>query len=341
MIACNFSPTEEDDLNLRHLEVFCRVVDCESYSVAAERLIMTQPAVSMQVQAVERHFGVQLLERRNRRTILTEAGRAVHSLAVKVLKSEAETHRIVDELRHAESGRIVVGTSMTLGSHLLPPIVSRFKQKHDGAEIVVRLGERHEVCADIGNGNVDCGVLIAREIPTELTVEVLGEEDLVFICGPNHPLADRNLVNVRDLAGEEFILAPQGSSYRRVIDDLLEEQGLLDVSVKMQLDGADSVKRAVQEGLGIGVALQSGVEWELEHGLLREVRINGQRPLVEVGLVCDPRRQVSPMVRAFTEYLRDELRAQLCLSKSRSKEDVCEERPGEPARRAPRRIAHR
>jgi len=75
-------------VNLRHLEVFCTVVERESFSAAADQLIMTQPAVSMQVQAVERHFGVQLLERRNRRTVPTEAGRAIHEWAREVLRSE-------------------------------------------------------------------------------------------------------------------------------------------------------------------------------------------------------------------------------------------------------------
>src|SRR5437763_1524944 len=101
---------------------------------------MTQPAVSMQVQAVERHFGVQLLERRNRRTVPTEAGRAVHAWALEVLRSEQETKQVVDGLVHAQSGRIVVGASITIGSHVLPPILSRFKREHGGAEIVVRIG---------------------------------------------------------------------------------------------------------------------------------------------------------------------------------------------------------
>src|SRR5436190_6741338 len=132
-------------MNLRHLEVFCTVVQCESFSGAAEQLIMTQPAVSMQVQAVERHFGVQLLERRNRRVVLTEAGQAVHRWAQEVLRSEAETRAQVDELRHAEAGRVVIGASMTVGSYVLPKILSRVKREHPGAEIVLRLGERGEI----------------------------------------------------------------------------------------------------------------------------------------------------------------------------------------------------
>jgi DNA-binding transcriptional LysR family regulator len=161
-------------VNLRHLEVFCTVVACESFSVAAEQLIMTQPAVSMQVQAVERHFGVQLLERRNRRTVPTESGRVVYDWARNVLETETQTRKLVDGLKHAQSGRVVIGSSMTIGSHVLPPILSRFKRQHAGAEIVVRLGERPEICADILSGTIDCGVVVAREIPPELTVEVLG-----------------------------------------------------------------------------------------------------------------------------------------------------------------------
>jgi len=152
-------------VNLRHLEVFCTVVRCESFSAAAEQLIMTQPAVSMQVQAVERHFGVQLLERRNRRTVPTEAGNIVYEWAREVLKTEGETRKLVDGLKHAQSGRVVIGSSMTIGSHVLPPILSRFKRQHTAAEIVVRLGERPEICADILSGTIDCGVVWPAKSP--------------------------------------------------------------------------------------------------------------------------------------------------------------------------------
>ncbi len=318
-------------MNLRQLEVFCTVVDCESFSSAADQLIMTQPAVSMQVQAVEKEFGVQLLERRNRRTVPTEAGRAVHQWAREVLRSLEETRKSIDVLKQSEAGRIVIGASMTIGSHVLPPILSRFKRQNPSAEIVVRLGERTEVCAEIANGGVDCGVVIAREIPNDLDVEVVGLEEILFIAAPAHPLAGRRQLQIEDLIGQPFILAPKGSSYRKVIDDMLAEQGLANVPVLMELDGADSVKRAVQQGLGLGVALRSSVEWELEHGLLQELQLAGPRPHVEIGLVFAPRRRNGSVIsQAFVDYLRDQLRAGLSRHKSACddtcEEDLCEQR---------------
>jgi DNA-binding transcriptional LysR family regulator len=327
-------------VNLRQLEVFCTVVECESFSAAAEQLIMTQPAVSMQVMAVERYFGVQLLERRNRRTVPTEAGRTVHQWARDVLRSLDDTRKSLDELKHAEAGRIVIGSSMTIGSHVLPPILSRFKRQHPSAEIVVRLGEKQEVCAEIANGGVDCGVVIAREIPPDLDVEVVGVEEIMFIAGPAHPLAGRDTLRAEDLAGQPFILAPKGSSYRKTIDDMLDQHGLANVPVLMELDGADSVKRAVQQGLGLGVALRSGVEWELEQGLLRELQLAGPRPEVPIGIVSDPRRHGSPISQAFVDYLRDQLREQLAPRHEVCEEEQCEQRPGAAAGRAAGRLAH-
>jgi len=319
-------------VNLRHLEVFCNVVTCESFSAAAEQLIMTQPAVSMQVQAVERHFGVQLLERRNRRTVPTEAGRAVYEWARDVLQTEIDTRKLVDDLKHAQTGRVVIGSSMTIGSHVLPPILSRFKRQHDGAEIVVRLGERPEICAEILSGTIDCGVVVAREIPSELKIEVLGNEEVVFICGPAHHLATRKSVRVTDLTDEHFVLPPTGSSYRRMFDGLLADQGLMKVNVFMEFDGSDSVKRAVQQGLGIGVFLRSGVEWEIEHGLLHELPIRTPPPLVDLALVYHPRWRQSPMVQAFTAYLRDQLSERLRRPDTTPTPVVCEEDGAGPVR---------
>jgi DNA-binding transcriptional LysR family regulator len=330
----------EGNVNLRHLQVFCTVVDCESFSAAAEQLIMTQPAVSMQVQAVEHYFGVQLLERRHRRTVLTEAGRVVHEWARQVLDSETAIHKVVDELKHAHSGRVVVGASMSVGSRVLPSILSNFKRSHTGAEIVVRLGERQEVCGEILAGSVDCGVLIAREIPTELAVEILGSEEAVLFCGPSHRLANEQEVCISDVAEEAFILAPRGSGYRRVIDVLLAEQGLTNVSVLMEFEGADSVKHAVEQGMGVGVALRSNIQWELDNGLLREVALPVPRPLVELGLVHDPRRLQSPMLHAFTEYLRDQLRQKLRTPQDQPSEEHREDRPRHAPRATAGRLAH-
>jgi DNA-binding transcriptional LysR family regulator len=295
-------------VNLRHLEVFCAVVDCESFSGAAERLIMTQPAVSMQVQVVERYFGVQLLERRRRRVVLTEAGGLVHDWAIAVLSSELETRRRVDQLKHVETGRVVVGSSVTIGSYLLPPILSRFKRQHPEAEVVVRLGDRDEICSDVLSGNIDCGVLIAREIPPGLEVDVVGTEELVFVCAPSHRFASREIVPIAELANEPFIMAPKGSSYRKVIDDLLEDHGLHHVTIHMELDGAEGLMRGVQQGLGIGLGLRSGVEWELEQGAISEVHVDATPLLVDMGLVYHGRQRESGTLQEFRQYLREQLR---------------------------------
>jgi DNA-binding transcriptional LysR family regulator len=272
----------------------------------------------------------------------TEAGRAVHKWARGVLSSLTETRKALDVLKQAEAGRIIIGSSMTIGSHVLPPILSRFKRQNPSAEIVVRLGERTEVCAEVASGGVDCGVVIAREIPGDLDVEVVGVEEILFIAAPNHPLAGRRDLQVEDLVGQPFILAPKGSSYRKVIDDLLAEQGLANVPVLMELDGADSVKRAVQQGLGLGVALRSSVEWEIEHGLLEELMLVGPRPHVEIGLVSASRRRSgSTISQSFVNYLRDQLREQLAKSGEACQEERCDQRPGVAPGPVAGRVAHR
>jgi LysR family transcriptional regulator, low CO2-responsive transcriptional regulator len=298
-------------VNLRHIEVFLAVVESESFSGAAEHLFMTQPAVSMQVQAVERHFGAPLLQRRNRRVVLTEAGQAVYKWASQVLRTESETRRVVDELRHAETGRVSVGSTITIGSYILPPILTRFKQQHPGADLVTKTVERDELVSDVMAGVLDCAVLIARQLPPGLTVEVLGTEEMIFICSPDHPLAKRKRVCASDLADQPFIIAPRNSSYRRIVDDVLATQGLQDVSVLMELDAGEGAKRSVREGLGIGVALRSGVDWEVAHGYLREIKLPGPPARVEIGLISRPRQSTSPMARVLMDYLREHVGAHL------------------------------
>lgn len=291
-------------MNFRHLEVFCTVVQCESFSGAAEQLFMTQPAVSMQVQAVERHFGVQLLERRSRRVVLTEAGAAVHTWAREVLSSEKETRKTVDEFVRAETGRIVLGTTMALGSHVLPQIINRFKRDHPGAEIVVRLADRPSLSEELLAGTIDVGVHIAGEVPAGLDVETVGNERMVLICAPSHHLAGRTDMTPEELAEEWFVVPPQGYGYRTVIDQILAEQGLKDIRILMEVGVIESIKCFVEEGSGIGVMLLSSASAELERGLLAEIEAPREPMNVDLVLVRRPHRDGSPLLESFVELLR-------------------------------------
>ncbi|MBI4214182.1 MAG: LysR family transcriptional regulator [Chloroflexi bacterium] len=293
-------------MNLRHLEVFCTVVQCESFSGAAERLFMTQPAVSMQVQTVERHFGIQLLERRSRRVVPTPAGTVVYRWASGVLASALETKKMVDELARAETGRIILGTTMALGSHVLPPIIHRFKRDHPGAEIVVRLANLHELSEEALAGAIDVGVHIAGEVPAGLEVETVGTERLVFVCAPNHKLAHCSVVTAEDLSKESFVLPPEGFSFRRVTDQVLAEQGITDVRVLMEVGFIESIKSALEHG-GVAVLAHSAVAAEFERRYLCEIPAPKGRPKVNLVLVRRPHRDSSPMLETFVDELRQGL----------------------------------
>jgi DNA-binding transcriptional LysR family regulator len=110
------------------------------------------------------------------------------------------------------------------------------------------------------------------------------------------------------LAEEAFILAPTGSSYRKVIDEVLAQHGLQKVAVHMELDSDEGQKRGVLQGLGIGLGLRSAVEWELEQGVICEVHVDSAPILVDVGLIYHPRQRESPMLAEFRKYLSEQLR---------------------------------
>lgn len=297
-------------MNLHHLEVFCTVVRCESFSGAAEQLFMTQPAVSMQVQSVEHYFGVQLLERRSRRVALTEPGKLVYQWAREVLRLEADTRKQLDEFKRAETGRIVVGTSMGLGSHVLPLVIHRFKQDYPGAEVVIRLADREEVFQEILAGAIDIGVLTASEIPPGLETEVVGTEDVVFVCAPSHRLAAKQRVSLEDLAEEPFVVPPKGMGYRRVIDQMLAEQGLGEVQVLMEVGIAEGIKRAVEQGVGVGLVMRSAVTLELREGWLCELKAPRGHRTVDLCLVRRPNHRTFPMLQAFTAMLKVAMKEQ-------------------------------
>ena len=256
---------------------------------------------------MEHYFGVQLLERRSRRVALTESGKLVYDWALEVLRLEKQTRKQLDEFKRAETGRIVVGTSMGLGSHVLPRAIHGFKREHPGAEVVIRLADREEVFQEILAGTLDLGVLTAIEIPPGLETEIVGTEEMVFVVAPTHRLAGRKRLSPQDLAGEPFVVPPRGMSYRRLIDQVLADQGLDDVEVLMEVGIVEGIKRAVEQGVGVGVVLRSAVTMELEQGWLVELPALHDTPTVDLCLVRSPQHRAFPMLQAFTDMLRVEL----------------------------------
>jgi LysR family transcriptional regulator, low CO2-responsive transcriptional regulator len=285
------------------LRVFCEVVERQSFTLAADHLFTTQPAISVHVRGLERYFGTRLIYREGRRSLPTEAGEAVYRYARAVLRETEELRALVSELRDAQTGRIAIAASAPVGSYVLPQLISRFKQRNSRADLQLRVAPAPVVCEETVGGQHDFALVEDGPLPDGLAAEPLRREDLVVVAHPDHPLALRPAVAWADLDEQPFVAAPTGTPQRAILDGLAGDRRA-DWPIVLELEHAEGIKRAVQAGMGLAVLFRCEAAQEVGLGLLREVRVPPHTLAQEFVLVYRRHKFFSPMAARFLDFLR-------------------------------------
>jgi LysR family transcriptional regulator, transcriptional activator of the cysJI operon len=295
---------DEAPITLYKLRVFCEVVERQSFTLAAEHLFTTQPALSVHMRSLEQFFGTRLLYREGRRSLPTEAGTAVYRYARGVLHETEQVRALVSELRDAQTGRIAIGATPTVGSYVLPQLISRFKQRNSRADLVLRVAPAATVRDETLAGQHDFALVEAGPLPEGLAAEPLRREELVMVAHPDHPLAARPAVAWSEVAGQPFVLGPPGAAARALLECQVADDSARGWQVVLELEQAEAIKRAVQAGMGLAMLFRCEVAQELGLGLLREVRVPAAGLVHEFVLVYRPHKYFSPMTARFLDFLR-------------------------------------
>lgn len=290
-------------MDLDQLRGFIETARERSFTRAAEKLFLTQPAVSLQVKALEEELGERLFERKGRRVLLTEAGRMLFVRAEEILRMTERAREDLAALRVLETGRLSIGTSDTNCAYVLPPAVKLFAATYPGVEI--RLTDRMspEVVRLVMEGGVDFGLatLPVTEIRVK-TVPLFQRED-VAICPMDHPLVADPVATLSALSEHPMLALEKGSTTRGLMDRLFMDEGI-QANVCMELGSIEVIKRFVEIGLGIAIVPEVSVREEIETGRLGVVRVEGM-PVREVGIVS--RSHLSPAAKTFLDLLKEDL----------------------------------
>ena len=290
-------------MNLTHLAAFHAVAEAGSVSAGAERLMVSQPAVSKQVRALEQSLGAALFDRLPKGVRLTEAGRALAAHARRLFAEADAAERAVAELRGLRRGRLAVGASMTIGSYLMPDVMARFHRQYPGVELHLEIANSHDVQERLLEHRLDVGLIEGFvESPDELEAEVFASDEMVAVAPAGHPLTKRKSVSARTFCREPFIAREPGSGTRAVVERALAAKGIT-VTPAMSIGGNQAIKLAVAAGAGVAIVSRLTIAQDLKLGTLAVVRLSDltiRRPLYRL----HPRgRHVSPAVRAFVESL--------------------------------------
>jgi DNA-binding transcriptional LysR family regulator len=290
------------------LQAFVEVARRGSVTRAAEALHVTQPALTARLNALERAVGTKLLVRRRGGVRTTEAGDAFLPYAERALQAVADGRAALTALARGEAGRVSVGASPAVSTYTLPTIIKRFTDRHPGVQVTVRTGHSEEMLELIKRDEIAVGLLRAFNDP-EIEQFTLYEDELVLVVHPDHPVGDR--VRLADLGDEQFVMFDPASSYHELTSAIFLEAGIVPRGV-MEVDNTDSVKKMVEQGLGVAFLPNVSVADEVRNGRLRivavEDRVPPRRPIVAVR-----RRDAGEpggATAAFLELLR-ELRPEL------------------------------
>jgi DNA-binding transcriptional LysR family regulator len=291
-------------MDTRQLAAFCAVVEKRSFSQAAERLGVTQPAVSLQVRALEERLGQRLIDRSGRRVEPTEAGLRVYSNAQRLLELEQQLIEEVADGDDAElGGTLAIGASTGPGAHLVPLLLCEFQRRHPHVRIALSIFDTYAVIDKVAERELELGVVGALRRHRSLTFDPLVQDEIVLAVPPGHPAAGRKLT-LEQLREEELISMQGGAGVRQVIEQELRRAGLpaRDLEPRLELGLQESVKSAVAAGYGVAFISRTAIEGELAAGTLAVARVEGLEPTRQIWVVRSKGRPPTRAAEAFLAF---------------------------------------
>jgi DNA-binding transcriptional LysR family regulator len=290
---------------LPHLDTFVRAAERSSFTAAAKSLGLTQAAVSQRIQALEQALGAQLFTRRGGRVLLTEAGRRLHSYAQRILALHQEARQAVTGLRAPLMGDLSLASSSVPGEHLLPGLLSAFRQRHPHVQVRATVTDSRAVLQQVEHGQAHLGLVGGKGDSPHLEYRCFACDRLVLVVPHGHPWGRRERVSLAELRQEPLILREAGSGSRGCLEQALARAGLSTqgLRVALELGSNEGIKEAVLRGLGVAVLSRQAVQRDLDAGHLHALAVEGLALDREMWLVWDRRRALPISAQLFLDLV--------------------------------------
>ncbi len=293
-------------MDLKTLEVFCRIVELRSFTRAAEAVSLTEPTVSGHIKDLEVELGLPVLDRAGRTVTPTRAGKILYEYARRILALRDEVEHAIGEHKGGLVGDLALGASSIPGAYVLPSLVAEFKRSHPAAAITLHVAASRDIVRGIGDGVYEVGMVGARFEEGRVRYERYLQDELILAVPASHPLAGRRTVRVRDLASQPMLMRERGSGTRKIMEKALREQGVDPhrLRVALEVTNNEAIRQALKAGAGLAVISRRAVEEDIRGGTVVALRFEGIRLMRDVFLVTHRTRSGSPLGKAFVTFLR-------------------------------------
>lgn len=292
-------------MNIKQLEAFVLIADHKSFTKAAKLLYMTQPGISFQIKALETQLDITLIERQDKKVILTEAGEILYPEAKKILAAFQKVNDAFEELQGIKKGKVKLGASNIPGDYLMPKCIGEFKKRYSGIDVGLIIGDTGSIIHGLIERELDIGVIGAKVDSDILEFHPLAQDELILIVSSKHQLAEVNEVDVQKLLSYSFVMREAGSGTRMVIEENLSKINIQkdQINISLELGSTRAVITAVEADLGISIVSRWAVQEALKLGKVKEVKVKGLEMKRYLYIATNKTKYYSHAAKAFLEYL--------------------------------------
>ncbi len=294
-------------MDIKRLDLFCKVVELKSFTRAAAEAGLSQPSVSEHIRLLEESLGEKLLDRLGRQVVPTPAGQCLYPYARKMVRLREESLQAMAAFRGELGGPLSIGASTIPATYLLPRLVALFHQSCPAAKMTVRVGDSEQVCQRVVAGDDAFGLVGGRLRDSRLAFEQVAEDRLVLVVPDSHPFSGRDAVEASELTSCAFIRREPGSGTRAQVDRSLVQMGVdpEKLDVVAELGSTEAVRQAVRAGCGVAFISSLAVEGVDGDGVT-VLKVRGMDNRRGLYLVRRKGRQLSPLAEAFVKLLQAE-----------------------------------
>ncbi|MBI5196397.1 MAG: LysR family transcriptional regulator [Nitrospirae bacterium] len=288
------------------LKVFCTVAETKSFSKASEIIRLTQPAVSLQIQALEEIYGAKLFNRSGCIITLTPAGELLYKYAKDINTLYADADREIGKITGLVKGIVTLGASSTIGNYVMPTVISDFRKKFPKVNVHLLISNTKTIVEYLNAAGIDVGFVEGDVVKQKLLVEKIVSDEMVIIMPPLHAWAKRPYVSISELTREPFIIREEGSGTRQIIEKYLTKHGIHPQNIKTTLTfgSTESIKSAVENGLGVSIISRWAAKKETRYGSLKTATFKEDRFVRDFSLLRRKTKSFSHSLDSFLVYLK-------------------------------------
>ena len=290
-------------MHIQNFKTFCDLVETKSFSKAARLNEVTQSAVSQQLKAMESHYDMLIIDRNQKKFRLTPQGTVLYSTFKEILALYEKLNCEIQEMRNIVSGTIQISTVNSIGLHELPPYLKSFIRDFPSVNARVEYRRANLVYEDVLHGTADIGLVAFPVNHKELTTINFAQDELVVAMNPEHSLAKKKNLSIDNLRGEEFIAFEKDIPTRKATDEMLSNAGV-EISVVMEFDNVETVKRALEINAGIAILPGNTVTNEVERNQLTSLKLDNGIHVRPLAIIHKKNRMLTPALRSFVELMK-------------------------------------